>query len=402
MFKAYKLYIEAIHFEFEQEKIYHEVFCIKGFVKYIPRAVVIYNNYNKYLFIINYIFFIPLWALWAIFINPCFLLLAAVKWGLSVIKVNKIEMPLNLYLSLSDIKFFSYIDKSENDYPDAVLNFSFHNAQSKFNTTLSVINFFQITDYVKMIKALIIAFFTPFILLFSSKRYLMLFSYSAFYWYWTYFTLKDKKFNSIWISNHYDRWLKLIDFLPNVNRKVMVQHGQMEYVAIDTGKIYFPEFTKKIKNVSIVFLIDENSKRFFIDMMDQNVDVSFKLLKSKLDVISWPKSFQSKFKILILGHQNDFNFHQELINKLNKSENYDLAYKTHPQQSVEMKLLNTWLVSNSNELPKSDIVISYGSSLDTEIKQLLPSTIILNYAFNDKFKTEDAIYSIESQLKNYA
>jgi hypothetical protein len=402
MFKAYKLYIEAIHFEFEQEKIYHEVFSIKGFVKYIPRAVVIYNNYNKYLFIINYIFFIPLWALWAIFINPCFLLLAAVKWGLSVIKVNKIEMPLNLYLSLSDIKFFSYIDKSENDYPDAVLNFSFHNAQSKFNTTLSVINFFQITDYVKMIKALIIAFFTPFILLFSSKRYLMLFSYSAFYWYWTYFTLKDKKFNSIWILNHYDRWLKLIDFLPNVNRKVMVQHGQMEYVAIDTGKIYFPEFTKKIKNVSIVFLIDENSKRFFIDMMDQNVDVSFKLLKSKLDVISWPKSFQSKFKILILGHQNDFNFHQELINKLNKSENYDLAYKTHPQQSVEMKLLNTWLVSNSSELPKSDIVISYGSSLDTEIKQLLPSTIILNYAFNDKFKTEDAIYSIESQLKNYA
>ncbi len=399
MFKTYKSYIEAIHFEFEQEKIYHEAFNIKSFTKYIPRAVVIYNNYNKYLFIINYLLFIPLWSLWAFLFNPLLVLLYTVKWVLPVLKASKLNIPPNVYLSLSDIKFFSYIGSNEADYPDTVLNLPFHNAQSKFKTNLNSISFFQITDFGKMLSAMLWSLITPFLLLLSSKRYLMLFTYSSYYWYWTYGTLKEKKINSIWLSNHYDRWLKLVDFLPNVNRVIMVQHGQMEYVEIETGKIYFPVFTNKLKSINTIYVIDDNSKKYFLEMLDTPAQIVFNKIKSKLNVINWPISYTSKYKILILGHQNDFTFHELLINKLNQSNNFDIAYKTHPQQSIEINLNNTWLVTTSNDLPTSDVVISYGSSLDNEIKQLLVDTVIINYAFNDKFNIEDAIKTIESQLQ---
>lgn len=398
MFKTYKSYLEAILFEFEQEKIYHDAFKIKSLIKYIPRAVVIYNNYNKYLFLINYLLFVPLWILWPILINPLLVLYFTIKWLFPVLKSSKISIPQNVYLLLSDIKFFSYLDSSEKNYPEAIINFPFHNAQSKFNTKLKSVNFFQITDFTQMISSIFLALLTPWLLLFSKKRYLMLFSYSSFYWYWTYNSFINKNINSIWLSNHYDRWLKLVDVLPNVNQKTMIQHGQMEYVETETNKIYFPVFTNKLQYINSIYVVDDYSKKYFLDMMSDKSTTEFFKIKSKLDVINWPTNFHLKVKILILGHQNDFTFHQALIHKLNQSNTFDIAYKTHPQQNLDFNLNDIWLVSISNQFPKSDYVISYGSSLDNEIKQLLPNTIIINYSFNDKFNEGEAINSIELQL----
>lgn len=400
MFKAFLLYQQSILFEFEQEKIYHEVFNIKGFIRYFPRSVVIYNNCNRYLFIINYLLFIPLWLSWAILIHPILLIKSFLKWLPFVVKAPKTTLPENVYLSLSDIKYFSYLEETEADFPATIIDFPFHTSKSKFGTKIASSSFFGITSIKKMLQALVLAYLTPFILFFSKERYLMLFTYSSFYWYWTYFSLVQRKLNSIWLSNHYDRWLKLVEGLTDVSKMIMVQHGQLEYVENETGKIYFPTFSNKLKNISKVYIIDDYSKKYFLKIID-NESLVFEKIKSKLNIVEWPVSYKAKYKILILGHQNDFIFHNALIHGLDKNELFDLAYKAHPQQSVENLSNDCWLVTASNNLPVADIIISYGSSLDNEIKQLLPYSTILNYGFNEKFDKARAIKSIELNLYSF-
>jgi hypothetical protein len=400
MLKAYSLYQRAILFEFEQEKIYHEVFGMSGFIKFLPRSVLIYNNYKRYLFIINYLIFVPVFVAWSICIHPLLLLILYLKWLPSVVKVSKLEPPLNVYLSLSDIKFFNYIDKSEENYPQKVVNFPFHKNQSKLPSALARINFLNYTNFGMLVKAFISSFITPFLLLFSKERYLMLFTYSSFYWYWTYFVLKDKKFNSIWLSNHYDRWLVLVDGLENVKQKILVQHGQLEYVKVESGDIFFPNFTNKLKNISKVYTIDNYSRGYFSEMIANELLI-FKSIKSKLKVVDWPEKFIAKYKILVIGHQNDFAFHNALINYFETTYDIDIAYKTHPQQTTSFSLGRTWVVSDSNDLPKADFVISYGSSIDNEIKQLIPESVILNYGFDEKFEPVKAIQSVEHKLFDF-
>jgi hypothetical protein len=287
----------------------------------------------------------------------------------------------------------------ERDYPDAIVEFPFHTSIRKFETKIGVTNFFNITSSLQMFIAFVLALVTPILLLFSRERYLMLYTYSSFYWYWTYFSLINRKLNSIWLSNHYDRWVKLVDGLPGLSKKIIVQHGQLEYNEIETGKIYFPSFSKKLRNISKVYTIDDISRNHFLEMID-NESLVFEKIKSKLKIIEWPATFNSKFKILILGHQNDFIFHNALIEWLERSKLFDLAYKTHPQQTIENALSKSWLITVSNVLPTADIVISYGSSLDNEIKQLLPNSRIINYGFNEKFEFNETINSIEKKLFN--
>jgi hypothetical protein len=119
MLKVFRLYLQSILFEFNQEKIYHEAFNIRWFIKYIPRAVVIYNKFYKYLFIINYFVFVPVWVFWSFLFHPILVVFSFLKWLPNVIKAECTTLPPNIYLSLSDMKFFSYIDMEELNYPTA-------------------------------------------------------------------------------------------------------------------------------------------------------------------------------------------------------------------------------------------------------------------------------------------
>jgi hypothetical protein len=153
MFEAFKLHKEAILFEFEQEKIYHEVFGIRGFIKYFPRPVVIYNNLNKYLFFINYLFFIPLYISWGVLLNPILALAYFLKWAPSVLKSRSDSIPNDVYLSLSDIKFFCYLDRDQVNYPIAIVQFPFHDSQKFSRTDLKVVDFINVTRFKFMVQA---------------------------------------------------------------------------------------------------------------------------------------------------------------------------------------------------------------------------------------------------------
>jgi uncharacterized pyridoxamine 5'-phosphate oxidase family protein len=228
----------------------------------------------------------------------------------------------------------------------------------------------------------------------------MLFTYSSFYWYLTYFVLSNRKLNSIWLSNHYDRWVVLVEELKNVKVKILIQHGQLEYINVESGAIYFPRFTNKLKSISKVYTINENSREYFSRMIDNNL-LTFGSVNSKLNTVLWPENYIAKFKILIIGHQNDFEFHKSIVKYFESKNDFDIAYKIHPQQIIGVPFGKIWIVSDSNILPKSDIVISYGSTIDNEIKQLIPVALILNYRLHEKFDEAKAIRSLEQKIFDF-
>lgn len=395
----FKNYIKSIELEFDVDKMYREVFKYNWLLIYFPRSVIIYSKFKRCLTFLIYILYPLFFVLFPLIINPIYVTLNALRWLPALFKFRKGAIPQNIYFSLSDIKFFNYIKHDEINYPSARIYFPFHSSRDTLNSSLVQINFFSLTNFCVYINAYIFSLITPLFLIFSKKRYLMLFTYSAFYWYLAYFTFSKYRINSIWFSNHYDRWTKLVDILSNVNQKILIQHGQLEYVKIETSMDYFPNLTEKLNNINVVYHLNKKSKEYFLKMIS-NKSVKFHELESRLNIISWDKKDQIVANILILGHQNECKFHQKLAENLTKRGVFNIAYKLHPQQSEELIGINYLLIKKTEDLPNADIIISYGSSLDIEIKQLLPKTIIVNYGFNDKFDINMAIDNIERNIYN--
>jgi hypothetical protein len=391
-------YLDSINLEYEQESIYFEIFRIKKSLKYFPRSVVIYNKYKNFLFFFNYYTLFPFILLWVIILNLIYSLICFLRYIFHAKFITKKIPPDNCYLFLSDYKFFSYIPESDLYYPEAIIEFPFHSSKKKYKSKLQVINLIEISNIAIMFCSLFIALLTPWFIIFTKKRHLILYTYSSYYWYLTYLTLNKSKFNSIWFSNHYDRWSSLVDSIQTVQFKVMVQHGQLEYIDHDTQKKYFPSFTKKYNSINRVYHINDNSKNYFLKIITCK-NVVFNKVSPRLSLIDWPVNYKSKFKILVIGHENDYFFHELLINKLLYKDNYDIAYKLHPQQNEKIVLSNkVWLINKTEELPICDIVISYGSSLDIEINLLLPKVMIVNYGFKEKFITDDLIENLDNKI----
>lgn len=392
------LYLEAIHFEFEQEKIYHSAFKIKGFVKFLPRSIIFFTKFHRFLIILNIIYIPGLFA-WVLLVNPLLSFYFFIRWMFPVLVSQKCSLPKNVYFSLSDIKFLTYIDNTEKYYPENVIIFPFHSSKSKFKSAITPISFIKVTGIYCLLKAIICSLITPCILLFKYPR-LQFFSYSSFYWYWVYFTFQNEKFTSVWISNHYDRWIKLVDSMCTTENRIIVQHGQLEYKSEEEGDIYMPDFSSKLTNIQTVYAINEESIRYFRTFII-SPSIQFILVKSKLNILKWPNASINCLQILIIGHEYEFIFQNELITYLLKHPNrpYQVAFKPHPQQTSIPDLKEVWVITEPNQIPDGNVVVSYGSSLDHEIKSMLEDVTFVVYGLNEKRDPVDTITRIERDLR---
>lgn len=399
MFRAFRIFLKAIDFEYDHEKMYKKVFNFEGFLVFYPRSLVIYSKTQRFSFYVNYLLYPLLFIVYPLLLNPILVLFYFFRSLLPLLRASQENIPSNIFLSLSHVKFLNYLDVNEKNYPEALIEFPFYRAHTNIKPGLNGISFFRVTNAKHFFRAFLLALATPFLLLFNNKRHLMLYTYSAFYWYWTYLSFYKTEINSLWFSNHYDRWSKLIDYLPEVKEKVLIQHGQLEYVEIETGNVFFPSFKENLKSISRVYMLDVKSELFFRKLISKE-SVNFSLIRSKLILLPWRKTKPIILNILIVGHHNDFNFHLALIERLKLHNIFNISYKLHPLQSIVNKEFDFWVVRIAEELPMADFVISYGSSLDNEIKQMLPEVSIIYYGFNEKFNAKEAIDSIETQLFN--
>lgn len=396
--KQFEFYKYSINFEYEQERLYHEIFSINGKSIYFPRAVFYHNFINKYHRIINFFFPIIIFS-WLLFFQVFYSLFLLIKNIFSVIPLNT-KVPKKVYWSLSDSKYFSLISPDVLNYPEAIITFPFKNAKDKYIEGRKEICFLNITNRLILFKAFFKSICFCWFYFFTSERKLMLYTFTAFNWFWVYDTLKRYNISNIWLSNHYDRWVILASSLPNI-QVTMVQHGQLEYYDTKSNRYYFPNFTRKVQNVSCIYTINQLSRNYFHKFVDIDSN-KFESLNTGLNVVEWREEGKEKIKILIVGHQNELKFHIEIIRLLTNefALDVDICYKYHPQQINVINDSNIWEFRDSKTLPEPDLVLSYGSSLDEEIKASC-SCKLLHYASYDENSKSDFLKKILSFLMNF-
>jgi hypothetical protein len=389
-------YKKAIEFEFNQELLYKNLFKVNGKSVFIPRSFVYKEFFIKYSNLIDLIYW-PLILVWNTILQPLFSTYIFIKLLPLVVFTRKKSLHNNLYIELSDIKYFTFIDKNDKNYPTQRLICPFYKTANRFKSDLEVIKFEEAISISTYLSSYLKCIFFSWRLLFTKYSIKSLYSYTCFSYILVYELLRKNDLNNIWLSNHYDRWVVLASTIKNT-KTTLVQHGQLDYFNINEGKYYKSNFPFKLTNVVTIYTQNKESIELYKDFVSET-NCNYKIVESKVNFIEWRALAFNKIKVLFIGHANDSTFHGKLIDKIYSlySNSVDIAYKYHPLQMNKIANENTWHIISGLSLPIADLVVSYGSSIDAEFKEIR-SVTVYNYAYEDNTDV-DKVFSEILDLK---
>jgi hypothetical protein len=206
----------------------------------------------------------------------------------------------------------------------------------------------------------------------SPDRRSVLFTYSAPSWFWAAATLRGCALDSIWISNHVDRWASLATTLPGV-RTTMVQHGDLGHLDVRSGNRLVPRLAQPLRGVAQVFVTDDGSVADFIAAVTGAGPV-FTRIELGMHVVPWTDAPPDVLRVLIIGHPDA----QPAIGRLARDVDAQvqgavrIAYRPHPTESRPVVLPfvaseRVTITAGGETVPAVDVVVSYGSSVTGEI-----------------------------------
>ena len=391
--EMFHIYLKAIKIEYEQESTYHEYLGVNKYLKYLPRVHVIIKKLKKSKIVFSY--FVPIFIFFYFFLGyPIIIIYNLLKNLILNLFYKKITIDKNIYFKNSESKYFYQINKNEPNYPNSVVYLPHVKQKKNKSSNIKYISLFNITSSFILIKAALYSFIFISWLIFTKKNKLVLFSYTAFEWFWIYFCFNNIQINSIWITNHYDRWTVLASNLKNIN-VTLIQHGQLFFRDYINNVNLFPDFTYKIKNIKTIYSFNTISENYFKKYIDLT-KTSFFRFKPNLEIINWRNESKNKFRILIIGHQGELKFQMKLSKFLLKEykDLIDICYKYHPTQKNRIDNINIWEEFESNKIPRANLIISYGSSIDDEISDILDC----EFQYYD-FRQRDNINGITKEIR---
>lgn len=382
----------AIKFEFNQELLYKNLFNVKGKSIFIPRSFVYKEIFIKYGKLIDF-FFWPLIIFWSVIIHPIYTTYLFLILLPKVIITKKRKLNENIYIELSDIKYFTFISKNENNYPSQRLICPFYKTANRFKAEIETITLEEVTSISIFFIVYLKCIFFSIQLIFTNHKKYSLYSYTSFNYFLLYDLLKRNMIENIWLTNHYDRWVVLANCLNN-NKTNLVQHGQLDYFNINDNQRYRSTFPFKLTNINTIYTQNEESIELYKDFVD-STNCEFKSVKSKAEFIEWRQLENNTTKILFIGHTNDSLFHRKLIKKLHSTykNKIDIAYKYHPLQIAKILDDELWHITSGIIIPIPDVVISYGSSIDVEFKSI-SDVVVYNYAYEDNTEVDKVFEEI--------
>lgn len=392
-------YLEAIRLEYHADSLYHAHFRIQGAAQRIPHGFAILKYISRYERLIA-VAVPPLIVLWCLLLQPLYAVFMALRWSLQLRRVEVGPISDNLYLASSNERNFCFVSPNDADYPSAILTLPFKRAIKKQAGHCRYVDLRAISGAGVLFRAASYSMLASLSMLLSAERRLALYTYTAFSWFWVYLALERNEVKTVWISNHYDRWTMLASLLPDVN-VILVQHGRL-YHALKNGNRLVLSRTQKIKNVKRIYALDEESEMYFRKYIE-DANLEFVRLRLATELMEWRKAGAGKFKILIVGNSGDLRFHNQLISQLldRHAKDADLAYRYHPLQTKRIPSDlgdSVWELVSSDCVPKVDLVVSYGSSLDEEVVALTGAQI-LHYDWDVNIDVESIVREIETRMK---
>ena len=396
-------YLRAVELEADSEAIYHKDCGVNGAATQIPRVLLLISVLKPYCSIANVV--LPIVKLfYALIFAPlyfsCYAVITAIRLRPSPLIHIETESGKQLYLATSSGATLAGLPKGS-VLPDYILTTHFRGVISANVLPdvqrVPVMGLLILSD---IFGAWIHAVLANWSLLRVNHRRDVLWGYTAFEWYLLYKVLLRLKPNTIWISNHHDRWLILALSVPGAT-VTLVQHGRL-FHSLPSGEQISYKRKTKIKGVTSIYALDSRSEKLFSDFVDSD-EVTYYRLSVSLSMMPWRREESDLLKVLVIGGSFRLEFYLALMDAIRAGINppVALAIRHHPLQKRRLSDLRNpldyWELSSDEFVPEPDLVVSYGSTLDDQIISLTQARLI-TYAWSDQIDTQEIVRRVQSAL----
>lgn len=193
---------------------------------------------------------------------------------------------------------------------------------------------------------------------------------------------------NIIISDHFDRWAVLTDFVVSeINKKksvsfTVLQHGVLTLDFFDEMSTLPFNLETKLRNITHLIVYDELSMRVFLNQIISNDRC---IIKVNPPIIKLTPIHSSKIKILFVGNSCFYNLHANIYNFLKQQHpDVDFYYRPHPTQVINLMIKNVgWMVYDKIDcIPDVDIIVAYPSTLAYEY-HLAGKLVITHNMYSD-------------------
>jgi hypothetical protein len=368
----------AVELEYSLTKFWGEKEC--GFstsLVQIPNGFEYSKYLAKYASVLNLL--MPIIRLaWIIIGMPFFTIVWALRWIFSTGWRESLELPETVYLYSSTDRHLSYVPASVSR-PSVALILPFRKSIPG-SWVDNCIDLRSVTTRYDILRASILSIKATLHLFFSNQSNQVLFSYSALNWFWVNEAFKNSATQSVWISNHYDRWTALVTTLPNINVTI-VQHGQLAKTDYSTEKRILYTLNAPLSNVERVFVLDKQSINDF-KLAVTGSDPDFELISPNLRVVPWDRDFLQQIRLLVIGCPLAQRALSSLIPELLSAfhDRIVIAYRPHPREKLPINLpygKQVQIIPADETIPDADIVLDYGSSLTEEVVLATGATVFI-------------------------
>ena len=405
MNKGIVAYLNAVELEADSEAIYHKSFGVTGAATRIPRVLILLGFINRHSLVLNGLLPLMSWC-YALLVAPAFFLYRAGQIAIKQRVKHCIDIKQiygkEVYLATSSGSNLAYLPQ-DTAKPDFILTTPFRGGiNNDVLPSATRINILSCINLTHLAGAWWQAVLTNVYLLKKKYTRKILWGYTAMEWFLVYRVLLQLRPNAVWVSNHHDRWLMLSLSIPGVPVK-LVQHGRL-YHTLPNGEHLSYKKNLKISGLSKIYVLDECSERLFNDYIDCR-SVEFLRITPSLLIKPWRANELASIKILIIGGSNKLNFYLDLMDLLTLeiAKTIDLAIRHHPLQKNRLSELrspiNYWELSSDEAIPSPDLIISYGSSIDDQLKSATHAPII-TYAWSDYINLTDIVNQVKVATNN--
>lgn len=231
-----------------------------------------------------------------------------------------------------------------------------------------------------------------------SLWHLNLYSYMGFRWLLMFEVIKKIGPSEVWISNHYDRWTVLVEYLE-LDTKVMVQHGLLDlWSKKENCDIYF-EPSPKIRGDWCLYYFTKNAlKEFTEHVFSRPPSSNFSFSESYQ--VFYPKTNEPI--ILIIGAPHLARLQLKEVQRLRAKfrKDVEIYYRPHPRATsgrLEKVLYELGVHIEREIFPAATVIISYSSTLNESLRKQITDAIYILDDINDR-RTCDVQTNLDSYL----
>jgi hypothetical protein len=272
--------------------------------------------------------------LWSLFLYPVLLLLQ-VTLALRHISFRKVKIAGDIFLSTSKTSFI-FSRSSGFDGVHICLSRKLKQSYPSKNLISSIEDHIVATD---IARAFLQAMRALFRLRKSGDIPGIVFQvYAAFGWFvtWSVLSRNADGLTSVWMSSDSDRWAVLIDQLPTVAKKIIVQHGLLSDPPNQLGFRNPASLPKRLENINKIILFDRGSEdNYRSQVIATNCNTSF--IYSGRWLIQSPSDLDCRYavRVMIIGQRVHLDQECELANYLAETVvNSRIYVKPHPSSTL--------------------------------------------------------------------